>query len=100
MNQYSTNIGYKHISRTEAIEKHLMTNEKWQEIVSYILGRLENESEFDIDKERFFEHFGLESSDGIDFLMKRDYPREQYFHLKTVEFQSRLVFVFSRLVLK
>jgi len=97
MNPNSTNNGYKHVRRTEATENHPMTNDKWQEIVSYVLGRLENESEFDIDKERFFEHFGLESSDDIDFLMKRDYPRERHFQMKTVEFQSRLVFVFSRL---
>lgn len=74
-----------------------MTNDKWQEIVSYVLGRLENESEFDIDKQRFFERFGLESSDDVDFLIKRDYPNDPHFQMKTVEFQSHPVFVFARL---
>lgn len=76
-----------------------MTNDKWHEIVSYVLGRLENESEFDIDKQRFFENFGLKSSDDVDFLIKRDYPRDRHFQMKTVEFQSHPVFVFSRLEL-
>jgi hypothetical protein len=74
-----------------------MTDDKWQEVVAYILNRLDSEAEFDADKEAFFTKFGLTESDDIEFMTRRDHPKPKYFHRKTVEHQSRLILVFSRL---
>ena len=74
-----------------------MTNEKWQEIVEYVTNRLKTESQFDIDKERLFEQFGLSRPDSMEFMTRRDDPGPKYFEMKTIEYQSRPVLVFSRL---
>ena len=74
-----------------------MTDDTWQEVVAYILKRLETESEFDADKIRLFETFGLTDDDELEFMDRRAHLREKYFEMKTVEHQSRSILVFSRL---
>ena len=75
-----------------------MTDNKWRKVVTYILKRLETEPEFDTDKIRFFEAFGLVDIDSIEFMDRRGYLRPKHFEMKTVEHQSRSILVFSRLV--
>ena len=74
-----------------------MTDNKWNEVVSYVQWRLEKEPEFDIDKEQFFELFKLDCSDDIELLARRDYPRNKFFNYRTEQFQDRTVLVFLRL---
>ena len=74
-----------------------MTNDKWQEIVEYVLKRLKTDAEFDFDRAAFFTKFDLVEEDCSGFMTKRDYPRLKYFEVRTVEHASRLVLVFSRL---
>lgn len=74
-----------------------MTDNKWNEVVSYVLKRLEKEPEFDVDKEQFFASFGLADSDGVEFLIRRDYPRAKLFEYRTEQFQARTVLIFSRI---
>jgi hypothetical protein len=74
-----------------------MTENKWNEVVSYVQGRLEKEPEFDVDKEQFYKTFELDAADDIEFLVRRDYPRDKVFEYRTGHFQDRPVLIFSRL---
>ena len=74
-----------------------MTDDKWREVVSHVLERLEVAPEFEVDREQFFKHFGLIESDGEEFLRRRDHGREKCFEYRQESRDSLRVLVFSRL---
>lgn len=72
-----------------------MTNNQWHQLVQFVQAELSKAPEYRIQKEIFYSQFDLSDSDDLDFLEKRDNPRDKFFEFRTEHIHGTTFLIFS-----